>query len=128
MTGEMFKPENAEEGEAYWKEKSGLMGSGRALGDDALLIRPNYPHIFNLRDQLKKEGIKCEVEPFDVYQGPYLACEGKRSNFKVWYDSDSPNPDLGNFIVDFHKKGQQKFLKIRNFDTYDIEKRIARKR
>lgn len=128
MTGEMIKPANAEKDEKYWKDKTGLMGVGMALGDDALLIRPNYPHIFNLRDQFKKEGIKCEVEPFDVYQGPYLACEGKRSNFKVWHDSDSPNPALGNFVVEFLKHGERKFLKIRNFDTYNLEKRMARKR
>lgn len=127
MTGEMFKPEHAEEGEEYWRGKSGLMGMGRALGDDALLIRPNYPHIFDLRDTLKSEGIKCEVKPFDVYQGPYLDCQGKKKNFKVWYESEVP-PELGEFLVEFHKGGQRKFLKIHSFDVSNIETRIARKR
>jgi len=126
MTGEMFKPEHAEKGEKYWKGK--LTGYGTyALGDEAVLIKPNYPHIFRLKDELKSEGIICEVKPFDVYQGPYLACRGKRTNFKVWYETEAP-PELGNFIVEFRKMGQRKFLNIHGFDVSDIEKRIGRKR
>jgi hypothetical protein len=127
MTGEMIKPADAEKGEEYWKDKTGIFGY-RILGDDAYLIRPNYPHIFNLADMLKKEGVNCDVKPFDVYQGPYLNCSGKKTNFKVWYDSDSPSPDLGDFLVEFYKKGERKFIKIRGFDVSDIEGRIRRKR
>jgi hypothetical protein len=73
MTGEMVKPPNAEKGESYWKGKSGVMGMGRAIGDDSLLIRPNYPEFFALADELERKGLWVSVEPFDVYQGPYLS-------------------------------------------------------
>lgn len=126
MTGEMFKPENAERGEEYWKGRTAFFGSS-ALGDPGVLIKPNYSQIFELRDMLKAEGIKCEVKPFDVYQGPFLDCEGKRKNFKVWYESDAP-PELGEFLVEFYKKGERKFIKIHGFDVSNIEARIARKR
>jgi hypothetical protein len=76
MTGEMFKPEHAEKGEAYWKDKSGTWG--RVLGDDAYCIRPNYPDYFALADSIKKKlHIKASVEPFDVYQGPYVHIGGE---------------------------------------------------
>ncbi|GAG57559.1 unnamed protein product [marine sediment metagenome] len=126
MTGEMVKPEHAEKGEKYWKGKTGIFGYS-VMGDPGVLIKPNYPHIFRLKNELKSEGITCEVKPFDVYQGPYLACSGKRTNFKVWYETEAP-PEFGNFIVEFHKMGQQKFLNIQGFDVSNIEKRIARKR
>ncbi|GAI34064.1 unnamed protein product [marine sediment metagenome] len=126
MTGEMVKPENAEKGEEYWKGKTGILGY-HALGDPGVLIKPNYPQIFDLKDMLKSEGITCDVKPFDVYQGPYLACRGKRTDFKVWYEQESP-PEFGNFTVEFRKMGQRKFLNIHGSDVSDIEKRIARKR
>lgn len=126
MTGEMIKPPNAEKGEKYWKGK--LTGYGTyALGDESVLIKPNYPHIFKLKNELKAEGLICDVKPFDVYQGPYLHCSGKRTDFKVWYNNEA-QPEFGEFIVEFDKKGQRKFLKIHGFDVSDIENRIARKR
>lgn len=126
MTGEMIKPADAERDEEYWRRKTGLFGMA-ALGDPGVLIRPNYPHIFDLRDMFKAEGVQCDVEPFDVYQGPFLRCEGRKTHFKVWYDSEAP-PEFGNFTVETYKGGRQKFLKIQGFDVSDIENRIERLR
>ena len=71
MTGEMFKPKNADKGEDYWKDKTSAWGS--VLGDDSFLIRPNYPDFFELRDKIRELSFKeADVEPFDVYQGPYI--------------------------------------------------------
>jgi hypothetical protein len=84
MTGEMIKPENAENSEEYWKSRISNFGY-RILGDESYLIRPNYPDIFELRDEFKKHKVQCEVEPFDVYQGPYLSCRDRKGHFKVWY-------------------------------------------
>lgn len=78
MTGEMFKPPHADLGETYWHGKPGLMGMGQAVGDDHLLIRPNYPEFFDLADELNARGIEAGVEPFDVYQGPYVSTERGR--------------------------------------------------
>lgn len=57
MTGEMYKPPNAEKGEDYWDGKSGTLGMGRAIGDEAMLIRPNYPEFFDIADGLRQAGI-----------------------------------------------------------------------
>ena len=85
MTGEMMKPKNAELGEDYWKDKGSAWGS--AIGDEGLLIRPNYPDLFELSDQLKAIGIPNEVLPFDVYQGPYISVH---PGLNIWYSDDYP--------------------------------------
>lgn len=73
MTGEMTKPENAELGEEYWRGRRSWWG-GSAIGDESLLIRPNYPEFFNLADELAGMGIDgATVRPFDTYQGPYIS-------------------------------------------------------
>jgi hypothetical protein len=83
MTGEMIKPQNAEKGEQFWEGKIGQWGT-RVLGDEAYLIRPTYPQFFNLADKLKKMKMKASVEPFDVYQGPYIEIEGRAGMGKLW--------------------------------------------
>ena len=93
----MIKPENADKGEDYWMGKIGIFGYS-AIGDDAVLIRPNYPDIFDIRDRLRKIGYKeAEVEPFDVYRGPYVDTGGVEAgesslrlsritnNCRIWY-------------------------------------------
>jgi hypothetical protein len=90
MTGEMVKPRNAELGNDYWKGKS--TSWSRIIGDEGVLIRPNYPDIFNLSDKLTDLGIENEVCPFDVYQGPYIEI-GKNSflpcnHLEIWYSDD----------------------------------------
>ncbi len=83
MTGEMFKLPNAEKGEDYWKERTGAFGY-RVLGDAAYLIRPNYPEVFKVADILKRNKIESTVNPFDIYQGPYVGI-GPYSNLgKLW--------------------------------------------
>ena len=79
MTGEMYKPKNAEKGESYWKGRTTGIGYS-AIGDDGVLIRPNYPNFFRLADRLKRAGYRATVEPFDVYQGPYVSVAG----CKIW--------------------------------------------
>lgn len=74
-TGEMFKPKDADKGESFWRDKTSTWG--RVIGDDAFLIRPNYPDFFELRDKLR--GLNFEdasVQPWDVYQGPYIDLKG----------------------------------------------------
>ena len=76
MTGEMIKLPNADKGEEYWKGKVGVYGY-RILGDETYLIRPNYPEYYELRDELRKIGYKdADVEPWDVYTGPYIDLKG----------------------------------------------------
>ena len=87
MTGEMSKPANAELGEEYWRDKGSTWG--RALGDDSLLIRPNYPDMFELSEKLKNAGIENEVCPFDIYQGPYISVHPA---LNVWYAENYPFP------------------------------------
>jgi len=70
MAGEQFKPQNAEKGEEYWKDKYGAWG--RILGDDTYCIRPNYSLHFAIMDGLKKAGYDTDVQAFDTYQGPYI--------------------------------------------------------
>ena len=75
MTGEMIKPKNADRDESYWKDKTGIFG--RILGDESFLIKPNYPDFFELRDKIRKIGYRnADVEPFDVYRGPYIDLKG----------------------------------------------------
>ena len=87
MTGEMFRPDNAELGEEYWKDKGSTWG--RALGNECLLIRPNFPDMFKLSDKLKNAGVKNEVCPFDIYQGPYISVHPA---LNVWYAENYPLP------------------------------------
>lgn len=88
----MVKPKNAELGNDYWKRKSFSWGS--IIGDEGVLIRPNYPDIFGLSDILTSLGIENEVRPFDVYQGPYIQIGNKDSSFppnnvlQIWYSDD----------------------------------------
>ena len=70
MTGEMVMPKNAELGEEDRKGRTTAWGS--IMGDESLLIRPNYPDIFELSDKLKKLGVGNEVRSFDVYSGLYI--------------------------------------------------------
>lgn len=90
MTGEMTKPKNAELGEEYWKGRSTSWGS--VVGDEGILVRPNYPDIFALSDRLRELGIENEVCPFDIYQGPYIAFDDVRSPqpLRVWYSEKYP--------------------------------------
>lgn len=83
----MGKPKGAEKGIAYWKDKIGTFGT-HVLGDEAYLIRPNYPQFFNLADKLKKMKMKASVEPFDVYQGPYIEIEGRAGMGKLWQSEE----------------------------------------
>ncbi|MBU1067762.1 hypothetical protein KKE60_08240 [Patescibacteria group bacterium] len=124
MTGEMFKPPDDDRGKEYWKGRTSGLGY-RVLGDEAYLIRPNYPELYGLKDALRREGIACEPMPFDVYQGPYLACTGKKARFKIWYNQKSL-PEFGDFIVEFRRGGKQKFMPIKNFDVGSIEARLRR--
>ena len=87
MTGEMVKPKNAELGEDYWKDKGSTWSM--AIGDEGLLIRPNYPDMFELSDKLKMIGITNEICPFDVYQGPYVSVHPA---LNIWYADDYPFP------------------------------------
>ena len=88
MTGEMSKPQNAELGEKYWSGKRTNMGYS-AIGDESILIRPNYPDYFELADKLKEAGFEAEVEPFDVYQGPYIRLsEGSLFGKDIWKDEN----------------------------------------
>ena len=76
MTGEMFKPEGANKGESFWEGKRSAMGYS-VIGDDAFLIRPNYPEFFELKDKIRRVGFRdASVQPFDVYQGPYIDLKG----------------------------------------------------
>lgn len=87
----MTKPKNAERGEEYWKGRSTSWGS--IIGDEGVLIRPNYPDIFALSDKLTALGIKNEVRPFDVYQGPYIefaALSSFHHPLQIWYSEDYP--------------------------------------
>jgi hypothetical protein len=91
MTGEMVKPQNAELGNDYWNGKSSSLGS--IIGDEGVLIRPNYPDIFDLSEKLTSLGIENQVCPFDVYQGPYIEI-GNHNSFlpsniiQIWYGDD----------------------------------------
>jgi len=82
MTGEMYKPENAHrKDESYWIGRTGVWGTS-LLGDDGVLIYPNYPEIFDLAEKIKKNtGYSAEPKPFDVYQGAYILVEGR---VKIW--------------------------------------------
>ena len=100
MTGEMFKPPDAEKGEEYWKGRTGVFG-GYVLGDDAYLIRPNYPEVFKIAEILKKKKIESSVNPFDVYQGPYVGIGPYSRNGKIW-GSDRV---LGEYLLET-KKGK----------------------
>lgn len=90
MTGEMVKPRNAELGNDYWKGKSTSWGS--IVGDEGVLIRPNYPDIFDLSDKLANLEIENEVRPFDVYQGPYIEIGSSSlpptNLLQIWYGDD----------------------------------------
>ena len=91
MTGEMVMPKNAELGEKYWKGRTTAWGS--IMGDESILIRPNYPDVFDLSDKLKDMGIENEVCPFDVYQGPYIAFDDVYTSFRplrIWYGEEQP--------------------------------------
>lgn len=68
MTGEMVKPEKADEirDVEYWKKVGGL-------GDEGVLIYPNYPECFDMTDKIKEIFSDASVEPFDKYQGPYIS-------------------------------------------------------
>ncbi|RLF28711.1 MAG: hypothetical protein DRN14_03685 [Thermoplasmata archaeon] len=83
MTGEMCKPKNAEKDEYYWEQYISPLGY-RVLGDPGYLIRPNYPEIFDLKDFLEQTfpGLRCSVEPFDVYCGPYISTN---IGISIWY-------------------------------------------
>jgi hypothetical protein len=91
MTGEMVKARNAELGNDYWERKSSSWGS--IIGDEGVLIRPNYPDIFDLSDKLASLGVENEVRPFDVYRGPYIEI-GNYNSFlsnyilQIWYSDD----------------------------------------
>ena len=87
MTGEMVMPKNAELGEEYWKGRTTAWGS--IMGDESLLIRPNYPDIFELSDKLKKLGVGNDVRPFDVYSGPYIQF-GDLFSLQIWYSEEQP--------------------------------------
>lgn len=80
MTGEMVKPKNAELGQEYWKGRSTSWGS--VIGDEGILVRPNYPDIFELSDKLISVGIENRVLPFDVYQGPFVDIP---CGVEIWY-------------------------------------------
>jgi hypothetical protein len=45
----------------------------------------NFPELFKFKDVLENKGISCQAKPFDKYQGPFLLCEAKEGNFKVWH-------------------------------------------
>lgn len=83
MTGEMIKPDNAEKKESYWKGAT-IMGCP-VLGDPGVLIYPNYPEYFDTVEGLREMGHEAEVEPFDVYQGPYILVNNK---YKIWFEED----------------------------------------
>jgi hypothetical protein len=87
MTGEMNMPKGAELGEEYWKGRRTAWGS--VMGDESILIRPNYPDIFELSDKLKKLGIRNVVRPFDVYSGPYIQFDDL-SSLQIWYSEEQP--------------------------------------
>lgn len=101
----------------------------------------NYPDLFKLMDLLENEGVNCKAEPFDHYRGPYLACETKDGNFKVWH----PPPEEvvmkgktkdgfriekreyiekppGTFFVD--AQGGAKTFEIDNFDIGRLLKKL----
>jgi hypothetical protein len=90
MTGEMVKPRNAELGDDYWRGKSTSWGG--IVGDDRVLIRPNYPDIFVLSDKLTDLEIENDVCPFDVYQGPYIEIGNNSllpyNPLQIWYSDD----------------------------------------
>lgn len=95
MTGEMIKPENADMDESYWKNRVGTFGHS-VIGDNAYLIRPNYPKMFRLKDILKKNGFpEAEIHAFDTYQGAFI--KDNRSHCKIWanYNED----EYGTFII-----------------------------
>jgi len=83
MTGEMCKPKNAHLDEYYWEQYLSPLGYN-VLGDPGYCIRPNYPEIFDLQDFLNEQfpGINATVEPFDVYQGPYIST---KIGIRIWY-------------------------------------------
>lgn len=105
MTGEMVKPKNAELREDYWKSEGSAWGA--AIGDEGLLIRLNYPDIFELSDKLKTIGIQSEVCPFDVYQGPYISVHPA---LNIWYADGYPLP---RWLI--------RMCSISPYETVDIE-------
>jgi hypothetical protein len=113
MTGEMVMPENAELGEEYWKGRTTAWGS--IMGDESILIRPNYPDIFRLSDKLKEMGIQNQVFPFDVYQGPYIAFGDVYPSFRplrIWYSEKQP---LVKWLI---------VSEVKNVDAYDDEEAL----
>ena len=87
MTGEMVMPKNADLGDEYWKGRTTAWGS--IIGDESILIRPNYPDIFELSDKLKKLRVRNTVRPFDVYSGPYIQFDDL-SSLQIWYSEEQP--------------------------------------
>ncbi|MEM0142512.1 MAG: hypothetical protein QXL94_00960 [Candidatus Parvarchaeum sp.] len=84
MTGEMYKPKNADKGERYWKGKLTNYGFN-PIGNENILIRPNYPEFFDLADEIKKKTHEeAIVKPFDVYAGPYISVP--KLHLKFWLD------------------------------------------
>lgn len=70
----------------------------------------NYPELFKVKEKLAFTGISCEARPFDQNQGPYLYCNGRKRNFKVWYGRTNA------FIIEYHKEGHQRFKELADFD------------
>lgn len=67
MTGEMIKPEKADEirDVEYWNKVGGV-------GDDGVCIYPNYPDHFDMMDKIKKIFPDTSIEAHDVYLGPKI--------------------------------------------------------
>ena len=113
MTGEMIMPENAELEEEYWKGRTSDWGS--IMGDESMLIRPNYPGIFELSDKLREMGIQNQVCPFDVYQGPYIAFDDVYPSLRplrIWYSEEQP---LIKWLI---------VSEVTNMDAYDDEEAL----
>jgi predicted RNA-binding Zn-ribbon protein involved in translation (DUF1610 family) len=78
MTGEMVKPEKADEIRdiEYWNKVGGV-------GDEGILIDPNYPIHFSMLDAIRKVFPDASIEAFDVYLGPKIDIPGVGEVFRA---------------------------------------------
>jgi len=53
----------------------------------------------------KAAGLKCEVKPFDQYQGPYAYVEGPFGGGKLWGLGSEDSPE-NEFYFEYYDKGQ----------------------